>query len=276
MQRGWGEWSPLEREVSLLPEAWREYPADEHCQERPHDYLPDLDLVLEVAGRTGGPVLDLACGTGRIALALARQGLPVVGLDFNEGFIQHAREAVRDLPEERRGRVRFEAGDARCFRLPERFGLVVMMDQAFKYLLRHDDHLDCLHCVREHLREDGRFLVEHRCLFRLPDLGSTEPYSFTWHGREWVGVDTYDPVQQIGVTASQPLDEPDAPATLDPCRDFTYQELSLLHRVAGFELEDVVHDLDERDPSTTYFDAALILKKGTPWTPRGTRSGGPA
>jgi SAM-dependent methyltransferase len=269
MQRGWGEWSPFQHEIRSLPTTWEEYPAEQQCVERPYDYLPDLELVREVAQRTGGPILDLACGTGRIALALAREGYEVVGLDFNADFIARARaqaEAER-APGEFTGSLRFEVGDARSFRLPERFGLIVMMDQAFKYLLHHDDHLNCLHAVREHLRDDGRFLVEHRCLFKLPDAGTGETYGFTWNGGEWAGVDTYDPIQQVGVTAFQPVDAPDDPPHLDPCRDFTYQELALLHRVVGFELEEVVNDLDERSETTPYFDAALVLKKGQGWSP---------
>jgi SAM-dependent methyltransferase len=268
MQRGWGDWSPFSTEVRLLPNAWENYPVEQQCQDRPYDYLPDLALVLEWAGRCGGPILDLACGTGRLALALARHGYPVVGLDINPEFIEQARREQRRLGPEVAARVRFEAGDARAFHLPERFGLILMMDQAFKYLLSHDDHLDCLQGVREHLREDGRFLVEHRCLFKLPDGGPGETYSFTWRGQECVGVDTYDPVQQIGVAAFQPAEDPHAPPELDPCRDFTYQELALLHKVVGLELDEIVSDLDAREPTTTHFDAALILKRTLPWRPR--------
>ncbi|MCC2670938.1 MAG: SAM-dependent methyltransferase [Armatimonadetes bacterium] len=270
MQRGWGSWSPFEHEVRGLPTAWEKYPAEQQCVERPYDYLPDLNLVLEVARRTGGPVLDLACGTGRVALALGRAGYDVVGLDFNPAFIQRA-QAEASRASDLAGSVRFEVADARCFELPERFGLIVMMDQAFKYLLHHDDHLDCLHAIRRHLRDDGRFLVEHRCLFKLPDAGPGETYTYAWNGEEWAGVDEYDPILQVGVTASQPLDRPDAAPMLDPCRDFTYQELSLLHRVVGFELEESVNDLDERSATTPYFDAALVLKKAPAWRPQSER-----
>lgn len=265
MQRGWGEWSPFQHEIRGLPSTWKEYPAEQQCVDRPYGYLPDLELVREVAQRTGGPILDLACGTGRIALALAREGYEVVGLDFNAGFIARAQAEAERVRDELTGSLRFEVGDARSFQLPERFGLIVMLDQAFKYLLHHDDHLNCLHAVREHLRDDGRFLVEHRCLFKLPDAGTGEPYGFTWHSREWSGADTYDPIQQVEVNAFRPSDDPEATPHLDPCRHFTYQELSLLHRVVGFDLEESINDLDERSETTPYFDAALVLKKGEAW-----------
>lgn len=274
MQRGFGHWSPFEREVPLLPNAWEGVPAEQQCLDRPYDYLPDLDLVLEWAARCGGPVLDLACGNGRLALALAGHGYRVVALDINPSFVERARSEAERLDPEAARRLRFEVGDARSFALGERFGLIIMMDQAFKYLLDHEDQLDCLQCVRDHLRDDGRFLVEHRCVLKFPDAGAGEAYTFAARGREWVALDTYDPIQQVGVTASQPMEDPTAPADLDPCRDFTYQELALLHRVVGLELDEILSDLDEREPTTLYFDAAMVLRKAAPWRPRSLRVSG--
>jgi SAM-dependent methyltransferase len=268
MQRGWGEWSPFDGELEALPNAWKRVSAEQQCADRPDDYLPDLELVLEWAKKTGGPVLDLACGTGRLSLALARRGFSVVGVDANPSFLQRARAEARRLGPDIEARVRFEEADVRRFRLPERFGLVMMMDQSFKYLLRHDDHLDCLTCVREHLREEGFFLVEHRCLLRLPEAGPGEPYAYTYEGCEWVAVDVYDPIQQVGAAVVRPADDPDGEAELDPVRDFTYAELSLLHRVAGFELVEALHDLDERGPAPVAFDAALVLRPSGPWRPQ--------
>ncbi|MFN3653307.1 MAG: class I SAM-dependent methyltransferase [Armatimonadota bacterium] len=265
MHRGWGKWSPLAEELPHLPNAWGHCPAEQQVDDRPDDYLPELDLVLEWLQRCGPPILDLACGTGRLSLALAERGYPVVGLDLNAEFIRRAREEAARRGPAVSARLRFEVADARRFRVPERFGLVIMMDQSFKYLLTHDDHLDCLQSVREHLRDDGRFLVEHRCLLKLPDAGQGEPYTTTQRGEEWIGLDTYDPVRQVGVSVFQPLDRPEAPPEIEPCRDFTYPELSLLHRVVGFAEDAVLHDLDERPPTTAYFDCALVLRKAEPW-----------
>ncbi len=265
MQRGWGNWSPFQGELEFLPGAYDGYAADRQCEERPFDYLPELPLVLEFAGRYGGPILDLGCGTGRLAFALAERGYDVYALDLNPAFIVRAQQEAERRSPSVRERVHFGVGDARDFRLNLRFGLILMMDQAFKYLLRHDDHLDCLSCVRAHLKDEGRFLVEHRCLFKLPDAGPGDSYSFVEGGQEWLGTDCYDAVQQVGVSAFQAADDLTATPTLQPIRDFTYAELSLLHRVVGLELDEVTSDLDERQPTTTYFDAALLLKKCEPW-----------
>ena len=120
--------------------------------------------------------------------------------------------------------------------------------------------------------EDFLALAETGNFSRAAEARSIAQPAFSRHIRaleEWVGVDSYDPIQQIGLLASRPLAQSGGEAMLEPCRDFTYQELSLLHHVAGFTLEEVWHDLDERDPTATYFDAALLLRKTEP-----RRSGG--
>ena len=63
----------------------------------------------------------------------------------------------------------------------------------------------------------------------------------------------------------RPEDDPEGEVELDPCRFFTYQELSLLHRVVGFREEAVLHDLDERGPGAVAYDVALVLRPAKPW-----------
>jgi SAM-dependent methyltransferase len=275
LQRGWGEWTPLASELPTLPVIWHHYCPEQQHRERPPDYLPELDLVLGCAAGTGGPILDLACGTGRVSHVLARHGFPTVGLDLNPQFIRKAQELTPSPVADGVSSLRFEVGDARAFSLPERFALVVMLDQSFKYLLTHDDQLACLSQVRRHLLPHGRFLVEHRCMLKLPDAGPGTPYAYSWNDEEWAAIDIYDAIAQVGVSHSQPLDQPDREPLLDPCRDFTYQELVLLHRVSGFELEAVWSDLGERSPDTTHFDAFLLLKPVAPWQPAPPAGGAP-
>ncbi|HUQ16935.1 MAG TPA: methyltransferase domain-containing protein, partial [Candidatus Saccharimonadales bacterium] len=56
---------------------------------------PDVDWFRSVASGTGGPVLELGCGTGRIAVALAADGHAVVGLDRSEAMLGRAAERAR-------------------------------------------------------------------------------------------------------------------------------------------------------------------------------------
>lgn len=256
---GWGRWSPLARDVPHLGSGWQHVSAAEQEESRPCNRVPELSLVLDVLATCPGTVLDLACGTGRVALALAEAGHRVVGVDHNAGFIRAARARAAGLPPHSPA-PRFLIGDARRLQLRRRFSLVLMLDQSFKYLLTHQDQLACLRGIRRHLHPHGRFLVEHRCLLRLPWLEEGEPYAYSRRGETWVGHDVYDPVEQVGLHSCRPLADPAGPAYLEPCRDFTCRELSLLHHVTGFALERVWHDLDTRPPTAAYFDATMLLR----------------
>src|SRR5689334_3683768 len=73
-----------------------------------------------LAQETGGPVLEIACGTGRVSIPIARLGLAVTGLDIVPGMLAQARRKSASLP------ARWVAGDARAFDLGERFRLIFL------------------------------------------------------------------------------------------------------------------------------------------------------
>ena len=109
----------------------------------------DVDFYLglgEEARAAGHPVLELACGTGRVAIPIARQGVRVVGLDLSPAMLARAREKSVGLDN-----VRWVEGDMRSFELPERFGLIFIPARSFLHLLTIEDQLSCLRCVYQHL-----------------------------------------------------------------------------------------------------------------------------
>jgi SAM-dependent methyltransferase len=109
-----------------------------------------------LARETGGPVLEIACGTGRVAIPIAREGFAVTGLDVVPGMLQLARSKSAGLP------VRWVEDDARSFDLGERFRLVFLTGNAFQLFLTNDDQEALLGRVRAHLHEEGLFAFETR------------------------------------------------------------------------------------------------------------------
>ena len=109
-----------------------------------------------LAQETGGPVLELACGTGRVSIPIARRGFAVTGLDIVPGMLERARRKSADLP------TRWVAGDARAFDLGAQFRLIFLTGNAFQAFLTRADQEALLACVRAHLHANGLFAFETR------------------------------------------------------------------------------------------------------------------
>ena len=109
-----------------------------------------------LARETGGPVLEIACGTGRVSIPIARLGLAVTGLDVAPGMLEQARRKSDGLT------VRWVAGDGRAFELGERFRLVFLTGNAFQQFLTNADQAALLGRVRAHLDDAGLFAFETR------------------------------------------------------------------------------------------------------------------
>jgi len=114
-------------------------------------YTADLRVWRGLAADGGGAILDLGCGTGRVALALGKAGHRVVALDRNPVLIAELGLRARDLP------VVVEVGDAAGFELGERFGVIVAPMQLVQLLEGESDRGRCLRCVAEHLGPGGVF-----------------------------------------------------------------------------------------------------------------------
>jgi len=123
--------------------------------------LSDRDLAFwrAVSGETRGSVLELACGTGRVAIALARSGAHVVGLDQSEQMLAVARRRLAcERPTVRR-RVRLARGDMRDFSFDQRFGLIIVPFRSFQLLSDRVDQRRCLVCCGHHLLPGGRLVL---------------------------------------------------------------------------------------------------------------------
>lgn len=109
-------------------------------------YDEDIPFYLNLATRAGGPILDVGTGSGRVALALAKAGHEVVGLDSSRTMLDRA------------GGIRTVHADMRDFHLPETFALVLVPTATFAHLTTRNDQERALRCLRDHLSPEG-FLV---------------------------------------------------------------------------------------------------------------------
>ncbi|HEY7623764.1 MAG TPA: methyltransferase domain-containing protein [Candidatus Limnocylindria bacterium] len=116
---------------------------------------PDVEWFVGLARRTGGPILELGCGTGRIAVPIAQDGLEIVGLDRSGAMLERAERRARRANVE----VRWVEGDMRAFSFNEAFALVFVAFNSF-LMLDPSDRWACLARVREHLAPRGRVAID--------------------------------------------------------------------------------------------------------------------
>jgi len=132
------------------------------------DAMDDLPFYLQLARQAaaaGHAVLELGCGTGRITLPIAREGIEIVGLDNAPAMLDVARRkaAAEELE------LPWVEADMRDFRLDRRFGLVIVPYRSFLHLLTPEDQASCLATVRQHLLPGGRLALN----FFVPPITAT-------------------------------------------------------------------------------------------------------
>ena len=122
------------------------------------DYAPGelLDFYRRQIVRCGEPVLELACGSGRLTIPLAEEGVDITGLDIAPEMLRLAesKAATRGV------RLTLERGDVRAFNLARKFRFIFFPANSLSHLLTREEIEACFARVRRHLTEDGRFLVD--------------------------------------------------------------------------------------------------------------------
>jgi SAM-dependent methyltransferase len=127
-------------------------------------YEADLTLWEELAE---GSVLDLGCGTGRVALHLARRGHTVTGLDVEPTLVAALVESAAKLP------AVAVVGDARDFELGTEFDLVLAPMQLLQLFEDEEERRSCLRCVADHMRPGG--LAAFAIVESMPEPTATAP-----------------------------------------------------------------------------------------------------
>jgi SAM-dependent methyltransferase len=124
-------------------------------------YDADLPLWERLAGEASGPVLELGCGTGRVALHLARRGHEVIGLDRDPELVESLRQRADGLP------LEAVLADARDPGPRREVGLVLAPMQLLQLLGQPDERARCLRAGAVLLAPGGRFAAA--IVERLPE-----------------------------------------------------------------------------------------------------------
>jgi SAM-dependent methyltransferase len=123
-----------------------------------NDYDVDVPLYQDFARRTGGPILELACGSGRLMAPLLELGERVVGIDSSGPMLERARQMLNEAGLLRRAAL--HEADVRTFSLDERFRLAVYGLDSFGLLSQVDDQVAALRRIRQHLEPGGLLILD--------------------------------------------------------------------------------------------------------------------
>ena len=256
------DWQGAEREPSEAARLAALYDLDT----APLEGGPDVEWFSGLARRTGGPILELGCGTGRITVPIAQDGHHVVGLDRSGAMLERAERRARRANVE----VRWVEGDMRAFSFNEAFALVFVALNSF-LMLDPNDRWSCLARVREHLAPRGRVAID---VFQ-PDpevvVGLDGGVADEW---ERVDPESSRPVRKFsssranvdGVTQRIWYDETDDDGAVQRIGGTTTlhylyrREAELLFSEAGFVIETLHGDYDG-NPADAQSRKLLVVAK---------------
>ena len=190
---------------------------------------PTVDRLAALAA--GGRALELAVGTGRVAVPLAERGVPVSGIELSRPMVDRLREKVGEDV------VPVVVGDMATERVPGEFSLVYLVFNTISNLLTQDEQVACFANAARHLAPGGCFVVELWVpeLRRLPQ-GTDATVFHSEPG--YLGIDVYDVAQQRVVSHHVTFDDSrQARISRSPHRYVWPPELDLMARLAGFTLE---------------------------------------
>ncbi len=205
----------------------------------------------------GASILDVGCGTGRHAIALARRGYRVTGLDLSDGMLARAREKAQAAQVE----INWIQGDASRFALAREFDAVICVcEGAFGLLGGADDSIEqplaILRNVSRSLKPGGRTLFTVLSAFKM--IREQAPADVE-QGR-------FDPLTMTTSTEHSPVEG--ALAIRLRLRGFTPTELKLLFQLAGLEVLHVgggtAGDWGWRGVRLDEFEIMVVAQKPAP------------
>ena len=181
---------------------------------------PVVDFLLPLAG---GGALELAIGTGRIAVPLAARGVRVAGIDFSPDMVAQLQKKTDAIP--------VAIGDMSTTRVDGTFSLVYVVCNSINNLTTQDAQVAAFENAAAHLEPGGCFVVE-------VGVPNTRPLEVFDLGETHVGVDELDFATQRLVSHHFSLVDGRWERRSIPFRSVSPAELDLMARLAGLTLRE--------------------------------------
>ena len=139
----------------------------------------DVSRYLEIAQDTGGPVLELCSGTGRVAMPLAEAGFEVTAVDFSAELNHQFRKKLEAEPNDLQRRIEIVEQDITTLTLPGReYPLAIVAFNSFLCLADFEEQRQALSAIAAHMTGDGLLLLDVVNPLVLPIHGDPVPKPF--------------------------------------------------------------------------------------------------
>ena len=241
------------------------------------DQRDDVAFYVGEARRAGGPVLEVGCGTARVALAVAEAGIPAVGIDRSPHMLAVARARCLAADPGARERLRLVRADMRAFSFRRPFARVVLPFRVLQSLVEVEDQLAALARCREALAPEGRLvfnvfdprydlLAAGLAPLELTETGRTYRDGGGVEVREkWTG--WYEPVRQLlhGTFIYERTEGDSVERVFEPLelRYFFRYEIEHLLARAGYQIEELFGGWDRQPYREHGQEMVFIARKAT-------------
>lgn len=156
-----------------------------------NDFDYDISFYSKYAKQKNGEILELACGTARVSLALVKQGFSVTGIDISSEMLEEAKFKAS----EEKIKIKLSKENIIDFNLKKKFDLILCVHNSFSHINGLENLKLFFKSVRKHLSKDGVFILQ---VFN-PDF-----YFFTRNPNEKFPLKTYkDPVSKNMIELSE-------------------------------------------------------------------------
>jgi SAM-dependent methyltransferase len=242
----------------------------------------DVRFYTDLAVRSGGPVLELGVGTARVASAIAKAGIEIVGVEPMAPMLEQARDRLSRLPRATQARVELRQGSLERLRLRRCFPLVIAPFNVWMHLYTREQIERGFATVRHHLEPGGRFVFD----VLLPDpVSMARDPSKRYRGGEvphprggakyrYSEYFSYDPMTQVETTImdfEHPKKKFESFCTPLTQRQFFPAELEALLHYNGFVVESHTGDFGGK-PVTAATESQVVVARLRPTRGAGRRS----
>jgi len=233
-------------------------------------YLLELPFLLKWASTTEGPIFDLACGTGRLTIPLAKNGCHMIGVDIHAGMLNEAQKksATLNVP------IDWLQQDCTKLHVPTTSRFIYSVGNSFQHFLTNESQDSFLSSVNKHLEMGGIFIFGTRFPSQEELLQpSTEEYWRTYtdrdthHNVDLYTISHYDALSQIQHYTTirkykngdgQIVEEKRTKISL---RYVFPKEMERILSYNGFEIVDVFQDWQETVATNDSYELIYVCKK---------------